>query len=183
VACSFQFLQLVAHLPLGEQGVPEADPDLGVYVRVVVMAEQQAAGRQGVGDPAGEHQEAGAFGEQPVTARVSRRHQPGCSPHQLRRHLRRSRRSLPRGSGQPGDGLGVVLSGAARQLLGHLQGRRSRSRQPLPGLTVQPAADGHRQILVDGITDQVVAEVVAESETGTVIFQHPSGDRIGQYLE
>jgi hypothetical protein len=44
---------------------------------------------------------------------------------------------------------------------------------------VQPAADGHRQILVDGITDQVVAE----SETGTVIFQHPSGDRFRQYLE
>ena len=41
---SFQFLQRVAHLPLGEQGVLEADPDQAVHIWIVVTVEQLAAG-------------------------------------------------------------------------------------------------------------------------------------------
>ena len=138
---------------------------------------RQAARASGIRP--GEHQAAGPFGKQLVPARITRRHQPGCPPHQVSGDIRRSRRGLPGGPGQPGDGLGVARPGPAGQLLGHLQRRCLRSRQPLPGLMVQPAADAGRQVLVEGITDQVVAE----PETGTVVFQHPCRDRCRQGLE
>ena len=49
--------------------------------------------------------------------------------------------------------------GPARQVLRHLQGRSACRGQPLTGLTVQPAADGRRQILVDGGLDGHRAEL------------------------
>ena len=159
--------------------MPEADAGQAVRTGIVPAAEQQAADFEGVRNPPRQHQAASLFGEQPVAAGIGRRHQPDCAAHEAGGHIRGPPRSLPGGSGQPGDGLSVSLPGSARQVLRDLRGRRSCPGQPLTGLTVQPAADGGRQIFVDGITDQVVAE----PELVTVIFQYPPGEPLCQGLE
>ena len=62
-------------------------------------------------------------------------------------------------------------------MLGHLRRRCAGSCQPLPGFPVQPAADAEGQVLVDGITDKIVAE----PEPVTVICQDPPSDAFRQH--
>ena len=78
--------------------------------------------------------------------------------------------------GQPPDRLRIAGPGAARKVLGPLQGRRTSSAQPQHGLAVAPEAYAAGQVLVEGIADQVVAE----PEPLAVIGHHPGLDRLGQ---
>jgi hypothetical protein len=135
-----------------------------------------AADRLSGGDPPGPHQAAGLFGEQPVAAGIGRAQQPDRAFQQVRGDIGRCGRGFPGRLGQPSDGLGVCCSGSAGEVLGDQQGRGMHVRQSLPGLAVQRAADAEREVFVDGVADQVVAE----PQPVAVVFQHPRGRRAEQ---
>jgi len=87
---------------------------------------------------------------------------------------RRHRAGRP---GQPGDCIGVPGRRAAGQVLGDLQGRCAGLGQPLAGLAVQGPAHAAGQVLVDGITDQLMPE----PQPCAVVFQDAGPDRLGQH--
>jgi len=62
-------------------------------------------------------------------------------------------------------------------VLGDLQGWCPGLRQPLAGLTVQGSAHAAGQVLIDGITDQLMPEAQPQA----VVFDHPGPDGLGQH--
>ena len=156
--------------------MPEADPGGPLHRRSWSRSSRAAAGRLRVGDASRPHQAAGLLGEQPVAAGSAGSISATARSSRSAATSGRSRRGFPGGPGQPRDGLGVSAPGAAGEVLGDLQGRGTRLRQPLPGLAVQPAAHAARQVLIDAVADQVVAK----PQDGAVVFEDARRDRLRQ---
>ena len=142
----------------------------------MVPGQQRAADGLRLGRPPRPREAACLLDQQGVPARIGRVHQASGPGQQAGGGIGRGRHGLPGSLGEPPDRVGVARRRPAGQLLGDLQGRGARRGQPLPGLAVQPEADGAGQVLVDGVADQVVAE----PQPGTVIGHHPGPDRAGQ---
>jgi hypothetical protein len=162
---------------LGAEGARQQDAGLGLHRRIVLAVQQRAEGRLGLGQPPRPHERAGPVDQQPVPAGVGRVGQADGPLQQLGGDRRRPAGGLGRRPGQPGDGLPVPRGGAAGQVLGHGHGLGARLSQPPAGLAVQGQPHAGREVLVDGLVD----EVVAEAEAVAVVFEDAGPHRLGQH--
>ena len=160
--------------------MPQADQGGSVRIGVVVALQQRPACRLGVRDPACEHERLGALGDQPVAAGVVARGQDDRPFQQVRACLRRAGGRLAGGADQPVGGQGVAGFGPARELLGHPKGGCPGRGQAQARLAVQPDADPGRQIVVDGVADEVVPEAQVWACVGEDQFGQRRGERRGQ---
>ena len=168
--------QRVDRQPLGDQRVGQGDPELPLRVGTQAGLERLAGHRFGIIHPPGPHQVHGEVGEQPLP-------DPVLGPAQLDRALQNLhrdrgclRRSLTRRAPQQRDRVAVARRGAPNQMLGDGARRGARVDQQTRDVHVEARPDPGWHVLVQGLTDQVVAKC----EPVLVPVQDPRPDRLSE---
>jgi hypothetical protein len=141
--------------------------------------EQLAAGGLRVGQVARPHQADRLLGQQRVPVGIGRRAELEGPPQQVHGDGRGTRRGPAGGPPQPGDRLGVAGRRAPHQVLGDPLGRRPGPGEGMSRVEVQATADRGRQVMVERLTDQVVAE----RQLDPAVVQDAPGHRLGHGVQ